>query len=213
MRIDLWTWRLTEGDERLLSDDERRRADNLATVDARARFVAGRARLREILGRRLGISPAGIAFTYGPHGRPLLAGIGFSLAHAGDHAALALGPGPMLGLDLERLQPVDPATAHQYLSSREQAEISALPADARDLARLRAWTRKEAVTKALGVGLAADFARVEVAMDPEPGLRACPGEDARRWHLSEPALAPGFLATLAVRADGDPVEIAVQDGP
>ena len=207
MRVDLWTWSLSGGDARLLSADERQRAERFVRPQDRARYVAGRSRLRAILGRYLGRPPGELRFAYGPHGRPMLAGVGFSLAHAEELAALAVGPEPTMGLDIERRRPVDAATARQYLSASEQAEVEALPAGTRDLARLRAWTRKEAVMKALGFGLAGDFTRVEVTTGPEARLRACPDGDAWRWSLREVSLGPEVVAALAVRADGATVEV------
>lgn len=201
-QVDLWTWRLADGDARLLSAEERARAERLALPRDRMRFVAGRSRLREILAGYAGVPPERLEFGYGPHGRPAIEAIDFNLAHADDIAALAVCRAFPVGIDLERLRELDAATARRYLSARELAELGALPAEQRGVAQIRAWTRKEAYLKALGLGLAADPGGVEVSIGAEAELRSGLDGDAARWSLRNLSPAPGVIGALAVRADG-----------
>src|ERR1700730_14616523 len=76
--IDLWTWPLEATQEETLplldlsSDDQRQRASRLIFVDDKRRFIAGRARLRQILARYVALPPDALVFCYGAQGKPSL---------------------------------------------------------------------------------------------------------------------------------------------
>lgn len=141
-----------------LSAEERSRADRFKSVTARHRFIVGRATLREILSRYLQVRPAEITIAYGPHGKPTLAvhpSLQFNLSHSHDVALLAVRCGRPVGIDVERLDdsPDHVAIAAESFAVDEARSVAtAAPAD-RTATFLRLWTRREAVLKALGVGL------------------------------------------------------------
>src|SRR5690242_12664065 len=58
----------------VLSDSERQRASRFAFERDRRRFILGRARLRRLLGSRLGVRPDVVELECGAHGKPALAG-------------------------------------------------------------------------------------------------------------------------------------------
>lgn len=155
------------------------RARYAATVDpaARNRFLVGCALSRRLLGELLGVPPGDVPLRRvcptcgGPHGKPRLAvsaGYDFSVTHSGDVVGVAVCRGAEVGLDVEEAHTaldVD-AAARTALSARESAALYSLPPVERKPAFLRIWTRKEAVLKALGVGLGAPLRELEVS---EPG--------------------------------------------
>ena len=111
-----------------------------------------------MLAHYLGIEPARISLRTTPYGRPELAPprhISFSLSQAGDLAVLAVARGRDVGVDIERLRPLEDVMdlAHGLFAREEVNLLDA--ADPRDRAALflRLWTAKEAVVKAIGVGL------------------------------------------------------------
>lgn len=143
---------------RLLSDDERDRASRFIHATKRARFVAGRAFLRLLLAREVGEAPEALRFRYGPNGKPALDGsrVDFNLAHSGALAVAAVAPGGGgVGVDIERVRPLDDleGTVRVAFTPAEAAPLLALAEPARLRAFYEAWTRKEAVLKALGLGL------------------------------------------------------------
>ena len=125
------------------------------------------------------------------HGKPRLPdhpGLDVSVAHAGEHVAVALARGPRIGIDIERIRDVDVDVdvvelARSAFASDEAAEIAALPAGDRAAAFFELWTRKESIVKALGVGITDDFAA------------ALPATTGAALHGL--ACAPGYVATLA----------------
>ena len=96
----------------------------------------GRAALRRVLGRYLGIAAGKVALVDGEHGRPSLAeghdpALGFNWSHSGEHALIAVGRGIAPGIDLERRRPRPRALeiANRYFSPDEAACLANLPAE------------------------------------------------------------------------------------
>ena len=168
--VGLWWTELTQCDDRLLSHDERVRADRFHRRDDRRLFVGGRTWLRRMLADWLGMESASLEFGYGPNGKPFLdkpAGAPeFNLSHAGRLAVLAVCEAHPVGVDVEQLTSgvYDRAAAATVLSGRECDEIDT--ATHPDAAFLRAWTRKEAYAKVSGHGLERRLADLTLS---EPG--------------------------------------------
>ncbi|MCX5169129.1 4'-phosphopantetheinyl transferase family protein [Streptomyces antibioticus] len=152
----------------LLDPVERGRHEATVRPADRARFLVGCALSRLVLGELLGLPPARVPLRRvcprcgGPHGKPRLDTPGsagpydFSVTHSGEIIGVAVCRGAEVGLDVEEADgPVDVAlAARTALAAPELAALNALPPADRKAAFLRTWTRKEAVLKALGVGLA-----------------------------------------------------------
>lgn len=194
----------------MLSRDERLRAERFRFARDRARFVAGRAALRQILAGHGAGSAEHLALVEGAWGKPALARrspLRFNVAHSGDRALVAVTREVEVGIDVERLRPVPDvdAIARRVCSAAERAALSGLPAEQRDAAFLRAWVRKEACVKALGVGLHQSLAAVEVGIpagfDGAPTTVVLPaGEERAAAEVVIIALDCGgaYVAALAV---------------
>jgi 4'-phosphopantetheinyl transferase len=124
----------------MLSGAERERAERFFFERDRRRFVAARARLRELLGERLGTPPQAVDLAYGRYGKPLLArgGLHFSLSHC-DEVALYGFSSCEIGVDIEALR---------------AGESNAF---------LRRWTRYEALAKGIGAGLSMPVEALDAA--------------------------------------------------
>ena len=144
-----------------LSKDERQRAARFYFEKDKARFVAGRGILREILGWLLEAGPRELVFSRESRGKPQLAGpaaggfLHFNLAHCDSLAIYAVSRAHEVGVDLERIRPIfetEEIVAHCF-SDRERAQWLSLPGDSRGEAFFNCWTRKEASLKAGGQGI------------------------------------------------------------
>jgi 4'-phosphopantetheinyl transferase len=214
--IDLWTWPLgATQDETLeqldvLSDDERQRASRFIFVEDKRRFIAGRARLRQILAHYVALPPDALVFRYGVQGKPALslqrAAPFFNLSHSGGLAALAVAQDCDIGIDIERLRPIERGVAKRFFSTGENAALQCLyKADWRD-AFYRCWTRKEAVVKAVGKGLSLRLDSFEVSL--HCGTPACVlhfdgcRDAGSEWSLVDLALGPGLVGAIAARTMG-----------
>ena len=173
----------------LLSPDEQARAARFALPEHRRRFIAARARLRQLLGARLHASPNEVEFTYGIAGKPSLAArysrdLRFNVAHCGDVAVYAFADGCEVGVDVECEREVEDAEAIGRLCFS--------PAE-RDACRthgfLYCWTRKEAFVKALGSGLSAPLPELDVSAAP------------RGWSVRSLVPRPGLIGALAMQAE------------
>ncbi len=143
-----------------LPSDERVRAAGFRRPAPRARFVAGRVVLRELLRRCADGAAPDARLIPSPTGKPWLPGPDaprFSIAHAGDVVLVALARAEV-GVDVEAPRPgLDTvALARRWLGSHPAERLAGLDPDARPAAFLTLWTRHEAVVKCRGVGLAGD---------------------------------------------------------
>ncbi len=193
----------------LLTPAEQARADRFLVADAAHRFVLARARLRQLLAVHLGQEPAAIVLGSGPHGKPMLleragGGLEFNISHSGDSILLAVTHRRSVGVDVETVRSdLDvQALSRRFLAPEEQEAIAVGSAADQLAAFYRCWTRKEALLKALGTGLATPLRQAVVsvaAREPAAVLRlpATMGP-ASRWHLRDLGLAPHRAAALCV---------------
>jgi len=194
--------------ERSLSPLEIERADRFGTPALRARWIAGRATLRSLLGDALGIDPAAVPLRRGTRGRPELAAehaLDFNVSHTDDVALIGIAPGlprgARIGVDIEREDRKVNADglARKFMTERERAGMARLDEEARRRRFLRLWTCKEAMSKATGDALSAPFRDIDVAIDDGPRLVAGPVPYvADRWRLVHVSVPPGLIATIAI---------------
>src|SRR5262249_15106468 len=162
---------------------------------------------REILARYLRVPPSAVGFSYGPQGKPRLAGDGslrFNLSHSEDRAVLAVARDRELGIDLERIRPtVDcDEIVRYFFSSEETATLMGLPSAGRAQAFFAFWTYKEAFIKAKGGGFGIQLADFDVRVEPGGLARltraAWDPEETGRWSLRALPAPPGFAAAIAI---------------
>jgi 4'-phosphopantetheinyl transferase len=177
--------------------------------------MAGRAALREILGRTLGIPPAAVDLRRGVRGRPELADRGaridFNVSHTRGVALMAVArdvpPTTRIGVDIEHAERdvgVD-MLQRKFLAPGEREAIARLSPDTRRRRFLHYWTCKEAMSKATGDGIIAPFAHLEVELSSPPRLLAGPPPYAPAdWSLHPAAVPAEWFATVAIwnRATG-----------
>lgn len=211
--IDLWIWSLDPDTatlrhyENLLSAEERRRAGRFVFPVLAQRFIAAHGRMRELLGGYLGQDPASLGFLTNAYGKPeLIEGQAhFSLSHSGDRAALAVAAFP-LGLDIEIMRPVSRDLPERYFSPAERDGLRGLDEVPWREAFFRCWTRKEAVIKALGLGLAFPLGDFDVTFlaDAPARLTRIAGapSTAADWHLHHVDIAADCVGAIAAARTG-----------
>ncbi|WP_234437027.1 4'-phosphopantetheinyl transferase family protein [Streptomyces maremycinicus] len=224
----------------LLDPVERARYESTVDPAGKERFLVGCALSRLVLGERLGLPPADVPLRRvcprcgGPHGKVRLGAAvppdgpvrtppayDFSVTHSGALVGVALCRGGEVGLDVEDshgVLDVDSA-ARVALSGPELAALYARPAAERQRAFLRTWTRKEAVLKALGVGLAAPLRELEVSDPDRPPTvltwpaRLTPHPSMRMADLTVDGTHPAAVAVaVAAVADKGAVVEAAEAG-
>jgi 4'-phosphopantetheinyl transferase len=156
-----------------LDGQERARAGRYRFERDRRRYIDAHAVLRLLLSARAGVAPEHVAFEIGEWGKPRLrpAACAFSMSRSEDLVLVALADDGEIGADVERVRwlPDLDALAERCLTPVERAALAALPPAERNLAFMRAWTRKEACLKALGTGLRIEPSTFDVGLRAEGG--------------------------------------------
>ncbi len=129
--------------------------------------------------------------------------VSLSISHAGGRALCAAAPDGLprspgaIGIDLGELEPRSDELARTFFTEEEQRLVRDVPAAARDLTANLVWCAKEAVLKALALGLTVDTQELtclpaDGPVDPEEWPLAPPEGE---WHVftasCSAALVPG----------------------
>ncbi len=144
------------------------------------------------------------------------------MSHSDGTAFCAAWPDPDGGLaagaDLERIEPRSGALVRDFFSESESTAWEArAPGRPRDTFATAIWSAKEAVLKALRLGLTVDTRGIDCELfpDPAPADDSIPGPEGNGWRRFTVRVAPaaggaaglagfwreeeGFVLTLAVR--------------
>ena len=191
----------------VLDQHERHRLGRLRRPADAARYLAAHALTRVVLGELLGIPPGALVIERTcrcgqQHGKPVLAGGGpaFSPTHSGNVVGVAVRLDGAVGLDVEQVRPIGdlPAIARH------------VDAPAEPDAFFRTWTRKEALLKATGHGLASSMAAIRL---DEHGVTAWTGEGAPSGPVWLRDLSPAGGHRAAVAGLGTaPDHVEERDG-
>src|SRR6185437_10433726 len=210
--VHVWAWDLDcpphDSDWSVLSNEETLRARRFVYPVDRDRYVRAHATMRTLLGGYLGIEAARINFSTHAYGKPQFEpapgapSIHFNLTHSNNIAALAISRDYLLGIDVERIRPIDSDIAEHHFSAHELLILGGLPASLWLAGFYRCWTSKEALLKGEGMGLnlPLDGFDVEVHPDRPAALLGVtpPTNISLAWSLIELQPADGFAGTLAV---------------
>jgi 4'-phosphopantetheinyl transferase len=185
-----------------LAEADRRRAARFRRLEDRARFVLGRALLARLLADELDYRPPILELALTEQGQPHLAAfpnVSFSISHAGEWVAVALAPGAQVGIDIEALdRRVDlDALAERIFHQADLARFRSVPEADKPRAFFRAWTGKEAVLKAKGLGLFGGVREISLPLDDTPAVVLDPTAPGTTWHVQPLAVSSGYVAALA----------------
>ena len=208
----------TGGIAQCLAPAEHDRAARFGTERLRRRWIAGRACLRCVLGRVLGMAAIDVPIARGARGRPELRGIhaamDFNVSHTRGVALIGIASTGVsdlrIGVDVEHAarQIGADRLARKFMSMRERQAAAAMLPEERRRSFLRSWTCKEAMSKATGDGLLAPFRELDVDLGAAPRLRAGPlPYRPSAWTLYAAPVPEAYFATVAIWDRG-----AIADG-
>jgi 4'-phosphopantetheinyl transferase len=213
----------------VLADADLQRRSRLTRAADRQRLTAAWAVARIVLGAATGIRPDRLRVDRtcpgcgAQHGKPWLPAaldLHLSIAHSGSAVAVAFARGTPVGVDVEEFVQLDPADrdalAGATLAGQERLALAAEAEEDRARGFTTYWTRKEAVLKATGDGLASPLEDLVVSPPAAPPR-------VLRWTGHEPWVdrvslhalgAPeGTVATLAVLGGRSTGVVEVDAGP
>lgn len=144
-----------------LSIEEQQQAGRYKMADDKARFLVGRAMLRYLSGRYLARDGKSLQLELSAHGKPHLQEwddkLSFNISHSGDWVMIAFTAGIPVGVDVEQMNRRPRFdflnVAKHAFHPLEIAAIDAAPEEQKKHVFYDIWTCKEAVIKAIGVGL------------------------------------------------------------
>ena len=158
----------------LLSAAERERAGRLVAPVHQGAFIAGRRSCAASSPATRGSPPARSSSRSKPSASRASApgqasgAIAFSFSRTRGLALVGVTAGAPLGVDVEQIRAFDDfeGVARRFFAPGEHRALGRLPPPARLRGFFECWTRKEAVVKALGVGLSVPLDSFEVAFGP-----------------------------------------------
>lgn len=205
----------------VLSGDELERCDKFKSAKRRREFIIGRGALRTLIGQCLKLDPSALNIVYSEHQKPCLpeavpgAPATFNLTHSHDLALIALTLERDIGIDIEYLRAdVDFRKLARRFFSKQEVQSLESCTDARLTAAFFAcWTRKEALLKALGKGIAFGLKEFSVSVDPLDRevdlLTHWDQAEASRWSILNMKPGPDYAA--AVAASGGTFKLRLWD--
>ena len=194
-----------------LDASEKARLRRFSNACAQREFVLCRAALRDILLARLDCRNRQLSFGETENDKPLAhvrgepAPVSFNVSHSGPHGLIAVVPEGRVGIDVE-----DRAARRDFdgiasltFTPAEQAEFGAADGVRKPEFFYRIWTMKEALIKALGLGLSLNPARFEIPPAMRAGARRCefrfPHLPGDQWRLEDLGNAD-FAAAIATES-------------
>lgn len=181
----------------ILSAEEQDQAGRFLLAGDHHNFVVTRATLRTILGQYLDLDPRSLRFGFSTYGKPSIhgpsntVGLTFNVTHSGDWALLAFGLSIELGVDVEclRIERNVAGLAKRHYPPYQVQKLLTPPVPIRKRDFLQEWTRREAVGKALGVGISVTAEAYEFAI-----------ADAAQWSIQDIEVDRDHVAAVAARA-------------
>jgi 4'-phosphopantetheinyl transferase len=209
---------------RLLSADERQRAERFLQVADRERFVIGRALARTMLSKYAAVRPSDWPFVIDDRGRPHLAArpggapdLRFNLSHTPGLVACAVTVGHEVGVDVEQIgrHLVHDTIPERFFSAREVADLRARPDEEQRVVFFDYWTLKEAYIKARGLGLALPLGHFSFICTTgrAPTIEFAPElhDDPASWQFAQFWPTAEHRMAVAVRRTGQDLPIEVSE--
>jgi 4'-phosphopantetheinyl transferase len=203
------------GFKKALSEQERHQAEKFRFEADKKAFIIRRGALRELAGRYLGIPPGELSFYAGSYGKPFISeqqnqtGLQFSISVTRQKIILAFTKGGHVGVDIEVVRPIEDidSIAQRFFSPSEAALLRSQPHSEKVRHFYMLWTLKEALLKALGIGLTkgahlfgarwkAD-GRIEIVDNRLDGF------EPQRWFMKTLNCDEDYCMAIALGATGD----------
>ena len=206
-RIHLQKATYLESAHLVLDKKEQARAQRFYFAKHRRRFTLAHAAMRHILSLYIDSSAKNIIWHEQTHGKPELSAaqnpqnITFNLSHSHEMALLAINIEHPIGVDIEITNDKRDhlALAKRYFAPAEYEALMALPNGKQQSAFFHIWTQKEAVIKALGLGLHYPLHNFTVSATPPAKLLSIADDDAEQWLMHSFFPQDHYQASLAIR--------------
>ena len=171
--LHIWRYTLDEAQYQaekvlpLLSKEEQERCAEYLNEAEKIRYTCNHRFVRQVLAKYLNVEPSHITFSKAAMGKPFIEGsdLFFSYSYRTTFGLLAVAKQKEVGVDIERIKVLqDPPTFASFSFSEKEREIIFKSSEETFQDTLFTfWTFKEAIIKALGVGLNADLTQIDLS--------------------------------------------------
>jgi 4'-phosphopantetheinyl transferase len=181
--------------------DEHARAARFLQPEDSLRNLLGRALLRRVAAHYGSMDPRQL-IRINTWGKPELddCNVGCNISHAGTQLWVAVAHWPKVGIDIESASA--PQEFRDIAAGFHPDEVATLRrASDAPLATMRCWSRKEAVSKATGLGLSLPLRAyaVDSGIAASDWLRVAPPQTARdSWTTVDLPVGNGYVGALAI---------------
>ncbi len=191
---------------KILSTDEKERANRFKFDKDRIKYIACRGALRQLLGHYLGKTGKSVKISYVKNGKPNHdSNLEFNVSHSRDWAVIGFTMDTILGIDIEyrkRLIEFEDI-ALRFFSTAESNVVTNSPKKLISQYFYNCWTRKEAFIKALGDGLSFPLDQFEVSCRPNdrPQLLTTKWDEdeVENWSLWGFEKADDYVGAVTIR--------------
>jgi 4'-phosphopantetheinyl transferase len=216
-QVHIWRAFLSNASNKLsyywekLSKDEKIYADQFYFATDRIRYIVARGGLRSILSKYNRLSPQSLQFQYSEHGKPSLLeeqnqeAIHFNLSHSKDCVVYAVVRNTTVGVDVEYYNSNFQweELISTYFVEQECNRAKEIPLNKKNEYFYSLWTVKEALVKALEIGLLCDLKQFRVDLDLKKNdctvhfLREKDSPPSLQWTLQLFKPSPHYCAAFA----------------
>ncbi|WP_163834906.1 4'-phosphopantetheinyl transferase family protein [Spartinivicinus ruber] len=167
-RVDIWICHSPDGGgiaEEWLGSEEMARFQRYRSPAKQQQFLAARVFLKKTLSHYVLLKPSQWQFSVSKYGKPVIdwresgllsdPQLSFNLSHSRDCLALVVTQENPVGIDVESLYRSRPWSklAKRVCTEQEQSDLSRLPQAQQFSHFIKLWAHKEAVLKAMGLGI------------------------------------------------------------
>ncbi len=148
----------------VLSSEEKERAQKFHFPRDKNNYIVCHALLRLVIAQTLNLPPSEIIIHTGSNNKPYLEGnsLYFNLSHTEGTGAIAISEKNSIGIDVEKINPaIDYAAIYGSHYTKEEQKLLKGTSNPEECFYLL-WTRKEALLKAIGIGLHTDLQQINV---------------------------------------------------
>lgn len=161
-----------------ISEDKKGKVERFFRREDAIRCLFADLLIRYILIQSFGLKNETISFRYSHYGKPSLEQLShlhFNLSHSGEWIVCATDVQPV-GIDIERIKPIDLSIAEHYFSEKEKQQLFSLASSVQLNFFYELWTLKESFIKQKGKGLSIPLNSFTVFFESENSIILKEGE-------------------------------------
>lgn len=143
--------------------------------------------LRSILSSYIGIKPCELILATNKYGRPILKyprikNLDFNISHSGEWIVLGISHNSRVGIDIEKILPIDITIAKNYFTNQELRYLHSQKGfELENFYKI--WTLKESFIKAIGDGLSYSLKDLYFKFNKDNRIQIKTKKNKGKWHF------------------------------